>query len=73
MFKQISLKAMCKYEALTGKNAMELFQKEGKSASDLRDMVFIIKYTTDQTVTLDIVENYTSEEFQAAMDSVNKA
>ena len=63
---------MCKYEALTGKNAMELFQKEGKSATDLRDMVFIIKYSTDQTVTLDIVENYSSEEFQSAMDSINK-
>ena len=72
MFKKISLKAMCAYEKLTGKNAMELFQKEGKSATDLRDMVFIIKYTTDQTVTLDIVENYSSEEFQAAMDSINK-
>ena len=63
---------MCAYEKLTGKNAMELFQKEGKSATDLRDMVFIIKYSTDQTVTLDIVENYSSEEFQAAMDSINK-
>ena len=63
---------MCAYEKLTGKNAMELFQKEGKSATDLRDMVFIIKYTTDQNVTLDIVENYSSEEFQAAMDSINK-
>ena len=48
---------MCAYEKLTGKNAMELFQKEGKSATDLRDMVFIIKYSTDQTVTLDMVEN----------------
>ena len=72
MFKQISLKAMCKYEALTGKNAMELFQKEGKSATDLRDLVFIIKYSKDQTVTFDTVENYSTEEFQAAIGTITE-
>jgi hypothetical protein len=72
MFEKVSLKAMVKYEALTGKNAMELFSKESKSATDLRDLVFIIKYTKDQTVTFDTVENYSTEEFQAAISSVTE-
>jgi hypothetical protein len=67
MFDKISLKAMCHYEKLTSKNAMELFQKEGKCATDLRDIVFLIKYTKDQTVTFDTIENLTTEEFQAAI------
>jgi hypothetical protein len=59
---------MCHYEKVTGKNAMELFQKEGKSATDLRDLVFLIKYTKDQTTTFDTVENLSSETFQAELN-----
>ena len=70
MFDKISLKSMCHYEKLTGKNAMELLGKESKSATDLRDMVFIIKYTKDNTTTFDSVENMTSEEFSSVLNSV---
>jgi hypothetical protein len=70
MFDKISLKSMCHYEKLTGKNAMQLFQKDNKSATDLRDMVFIIKYTKDNTTTFDSVENMTSEEFSSVLNSV---
>lgn len=72
MFDKISLKAMCHYEKLTGKNSMELFQKENKSATDLRDLVFLIKYTKDNTTTFDTIENMSSDEFQAAMKSVGE-
>ena len=72
MFDKVSLKSMIKYETLTGKNALELFSKEKKSATDLRDLVFIIKYTKDQTVTFETVENYSTEEFQAAIASVSE-
>jgi hypothetical protein len=68
MFDKISLRSMCHYEKVTGKNAMELFQKEGKSATDLRDLVFLIKYTKDQTTTFDTVENLSSETFQAELN-----
>lgn len=71
MFDKISLKSMCHYEKLTGKNAMELFQKENKSATDLRDIVFLIKYTKDNTITFDSIENMTSEEFTTILGSIN--
>jgi hypothetical protein len=72
MFDKISLKAMCHYEKLTGKNAMELFQKENKSATDLRDLVFVLKYTKDNTATLESIENLTSEEFSSILTSVSE-
>jgi hypothetical protein len=72
MFDKISLKSMCHYEKLTGKNAMQLFQKDNKSATDLRDMVFIIKYTKDNTTTFDSVENMTGEEFSNILNSVSE-
>lgn len=72
MFDKISLKAMCSYEKLTGKNAMELFSKENKSATDLRDLVYMIKYTKDQTVTFDTIENLSTEDFQAAITSISE-
>ena len=71
MFDKISLKSMCHYEKLTGKNAMELFSKENKSATDLRDLVFLIKYTKENTSTFDTVENMTSEEFTSILNSIN--
>lgn len=70
MFDKISLKSMCHYEKLTGKNAMELFGKESKSATDLRDMVFMIKYTKDSSTTFDTVENMNTEEFSSILNSV---
>ncbi len=72
MFDKTSLKSMCHYEKLTGKNAMQLFQKDNKSATDLRDMVFIIKYTKDNTTTFDSVENMTGEEFSNILNSVSE-
>ena len=71
MFDKISLRAMCKYEKENGKNAMELFGKENKSATDLRDLVWLIKYTKDQSITLESVENMSTEEFQAAIKSIS--
>jgi hypothetical protein len=72
MFDKISLKAMCKYEKETGKNSMELFQKENKSATDLRDLVFLIEYTKDNAITFDKIENMSTEEFKNAMESISK-
>lgn len=72
MFDKISLKAMCSYEKLTGKNAMELFSKENKSATDLRDLVYMIKYTKDQTVTFDTIENLSTEDFQNTITSITE-
>ena len=72
MFDKISLKSMCNYEKLTGKNAMELFGKENKSATDLRDLVFLIKYTKDQSVTFDAIENLSSDDFQNAIKSMSE-
>lgn len=71
MFHKISLKSMCKYEKDTGKNAMELFSKENKSATDLRDIVFLVKYTKDNTTTFDNIENMTTDEFQEAMKFIS--
>jgi hypothetical protein len=72
MFERISLKSMCSYEKLTGKNAMELFSRENKSATDLRDLVYMIKYTKDQTVTFDTIENLSTEEIQATVKSISE-
>jgi glycosylphosphatidylinositol transamidase (GPIT) subunit GPI8 len=72
MFERISLKSMCSYEKLTGKNAMELFSRENKSATDLRDLVYMIKYTKDQTVTFDTIENLSTEDFQNAITSISE-
>lgn len=72
MFDKISLKSMCQYEKLTNKNAMELFGKENKSATDLRDIVFLIKYTKDNTVNFDKIENMSNEEFQEAIKSISE-
>ena len=60
-----------KYEKENGKNAMELFGKENKSATDLRDLVWLIKYTKDQSITMENVENMSTEEFQAAIKSIS--
>ena len=72
MFDRISLKSMCHYEKLTGKNAMELFQKENKSATDLRDLAFVLKYTKDNTATLESIENMSSTEFSQLLESFSK-
>ena len=72
MFDKISLKSMCQYEKLTNKNAMELFGKENKSATDLRDIVFLIKHTKDNTVTFDKIENMSTDEFQEAIKSISE-
>jgi hypothetical protein len=72
MFDKISLKSMCKYEKDTGKNAMELFSKENKSATDLRDLVFLIKYTKDNNITFDTIENLSGEEFENAIKSISE-
>lgn len=69
MFDKISLKSMVSYEKQTGNNAMALFAKESKSATDLRDLVYLIKYTKDNTVTLESIENLSTEEFQEAIKS----
>lgn len=72
MFDKISLKAMVTYEKLSGKNSMELFQKENKSATDLRDLVFLIKYTKDNTVTFDTIESMSADDFQATIKSISE-
>lgn len=72
MFDKISLKSMCQYEKLSNKNAMELFSKENKSATDLRDIVFLIKHTKDNTVTFDKIENMSTDEFQEAIKSISE-
>jgi hypothetical protein len=70
MFDQISLRAMCAYEKLTGKNAMELFNKDNKSATDLRDLAFLIKATKDKNTTLEDIENLSGEEFESLIKSM---
>ena len=72
MFDKISLKSMVSYEKATGNNAMALFGKENKSATDLRDMVYLIKYTKDATTTFDTVENMSTEDFTAAIKSMSE-
>jgi hypothetical protein len=72
MFDRISLKAMCKYEKETGNNAMALFSKENKSATDLRDMVYLIKYTKDAATTFDTIENLSTDDFTAAIKSMSE-
>jgi hypothetical protein len=72
MFDKISLKALCAYEKLTGKNAMELFAKESKSATDLRDLVFVIKYSKNNAITFDDIENMSGKEFEDSIKSVNE-
>lgn len=71
MFDKISLRAMCQYEKLTGKNAMDLLSKENKSATDLRDLAFLVKATKDKTTTLETIEDMSSEDFEALMKSLN--
>lgn len=72
MLKQISLKSMVMYEKLTKNNALALFQKQEKSATDLRDIVFILKYNTDNNTTLESIDNMSSDEFQEILLSLNK-
>lgn len=72
MFDKISLKSMCKYEKETGRNAMSLFSKEDKSATDLRDMVYLIKYTKDNSVTFDTIENMTTDDFTNAIKTFSE-
>jgi len=72
MFDKISLKAMCTYEKLTGKNSVELFQKETKSATDMRDIVYLLQYTKDNTITFEKIENMSGEEFQKALSILSE-
>ena len=63
---------MVMYEKLTKNNALALFQKQEKSATDLRDIVFILKYNTDNNTTLESIDNMSSDEFQEILLSLNK-
>jgi Ca2+-binding EF-hand superfamily protein len=63
---------MCHYEKITGKNAMELFGKDNKSATDLRDLVFVLKYTKDNAATLESIENMSSDEFSNLLEEFSK-
>ena len=73
MFDKISLASMCAYERITKNNAMTLFSTENKSASDLRDLAFLIKRTKDKTCTLESIEELSSEEFNALLSSISEA
>lgn len=69
---KISIAAMVKYEKLTGGNALELFGKEIKSATDLTWMAFMIKYTQDKTTTFEQIENLSTDDFQALIKSASE-
>ena len=71
MLKQLSLKSMVQYEKLTKNNAFALFQKTEKSATDLRDIVYMLKYNLDNTVTMESIENLSVDEFQSVLLSLN--
>ena len=60
---------MVKYEKLTGGNALELFAKEKRSATDLTWMAFMIKYSQDKTTTFEQIESLSTEEFQTVIKS----
>ena len=72
MFDKISLRALCTFEKNTGKNAMELFAKESKSACDLRDLVWLIMFSKDNKVTFDNVEDLSGAEFEAQLKSISE-
>ena len=72
MFDKISLKAMCSYEKLTGKNAMELFSQESKSATDLAWLAWMIAHTKDNTMTFEKIENLSGEEFTKIISSISE-
>jgi hypothetical protein len=50
---------------------MELFAKEKKSATDLRDLAFLLRYTTDHTTTFEVIENLGSDEFTKLLGSAS--
>ena len=70
MFEKISLKAMCAYEKETGNNAMALFAKETKSATDFRDMAYLVKKTSEPTTTLQSIEDISTEDFNKLITSI---
>lgn len=68
---KISLAAMMKYEKITGGNAIELFSRENRSATDIAWMAFMIKYTADKNTTIEQIENLSAEEFQNIIKSIS--
>lgn len=71
---KISMRAMATYEKQTGKNAFETLSKgEATSATDLIGMIFMYLYTTDNTVTLEKVENMTQSEIKSVVDRFKDA
>lgn len=71
MNKNVSLKAMVSYEHLTKNNALELFAKENRSATDLVWIGYMIAYTNDNNATFEQVANMSTEEFTALMSTLN--
>ena len=72
MIDNISIKAMTQYEKQTKGNAFELFRKEDKTATDLVWILWMVRYSKDNTVTFESVENLSAEEFAKAVASMNE-
>lgn len=54
---KVSLRAMCAYEKLTGRNAIKTLEIGDKiTATDLIGILFMAMYTTDKNVTLEQIE-----------------
>ena len=71
---KVSLRAMCAYEKLTGRNALQTLQSgENMSATDLLGMLFMIAYTKDQTTTLEKIESLDQDSITKLMAELTNA
>jgi hypothetical protein len=72
MLDNISIKAMTSYERATKGNAFDLFKKEDKTATDLVWLLYMVKYSKDNTVTFEAIENLSAEQFAKEIASLNE-
>lgn len=71
---KVSLRAMCAYEKLTGRNALQTLQVGDKmSATDLMGLLFMVAYTKDQTTTMDKIEALDQTEISKLMAELTNA
>ena len=66
MIDKVKLGVLCDWEKKNNKSALELFNKESKSFTDLRDILWLLMVSEDPSVTPTKIEAMTMKEFQEA-------
>ena len=70
---RVSLRAMCAYEKLTGRNAIKTLEiGESITATDLIGILYMASYTKDPSVTMESIESLDQDKITELIAELNK-